>query len=102
MKEYEIKVIISAENEVDLIDKIDSPTNYVERFIRKSIKITKDNEKGFKKSLGVAEFKISCNVDVIEMSIHDKYIVAETDKDIYLNLFDMCKEEIEKKGDELK
>lgn len=42
MKEYEIKVIISAENEADLIDKIDDSENCIERFIRKSIKIIKE------------------------------------------------------------
>lgn len=51
-------------------------------------------EKGIKKSFGVAEFKIYCHVDKVEMIIHEHRVIAKTNKDIYLKLFNFCKKEI--------
>jgi len=42
------------------------------------------------KSFGAAEFKIVCKPDKVQLIIHDNQVVAESDVDVYENIFDIA------------
>ena len=54
------------------------------------------------KSFGAAEFKIVCKPDKVQLIIHDNQVVAESDVDVYENIFDIAVILLDGRKDEYK
>lgn len=48
------------------------------------------------KNFGEAEFTVRCKDNKVSLIIHKTEVVAETKQDVYMELFDMVKNMIEK------
>lgn len=51
-------------------------------------------------SFGVAEFKVICDKDKVQLIIHDDQVVAESHNNVYSDLFDYCVKKLGGRKDE--